>query len=340
MGRGARHSRSCQIKPYLTYDERNCRTGAYHGRGVIKIALDVNSGTMVERVGSDSQKDFDACWLCNSRAQSPVVTPEGMLYCKECILQYMATHKQEYKRQLAAYQAQQEKLARRAGAAASVRSAIEEEAARAGEDRLLPARGADVAREAEERACKLERAVAMEGKKEQSANSFWTAQNTPQWDEVQLAEPDPQVRCPFSKKPLKLKRLVDVQWTEQREALELEVQADSETGRYMCPVCNITFRRGSDIVILPNGQALAKKAFERVCGKVGQGAAVPQDKAAAAEKELAAYFRCPVTGDMLKRSGVISLVRGATAFAASVQDQAVGASESTKYRPSLTMAVS
>eukprot|EP01065_Artemidia_motanka_P049436 TRINITY_DN8195_c0_g1_i2.p1 TRINITY_DN8195_c0_g1~~TRINITY_DN8195_c0_g1_i2.p1 ORF type:complete len:297 (+),score=84.26 TRINITY_DN8195_c0_g1_i2:77-892(+) len=204
---GTRHSKSCQTRPYMTYDERNCRVGAYHGRGVIKTPLDVGSGTITERLGADSQRDFDCCWLCSGRAQTPVVTPAGLLYCKECVLGNMAAQKAEYKRKREEYDAQKAKRARLDTEAAAVRSAIDEEASRAGEDRLLPVSGEEVRREAEGKAAKLAAAVAADGKREQVLSSFWVAQHTPEWAEADMEEPDATVRCPFTKKPLRLKQL-------------------------------------------------------------------------------------------------------------------------------------
>eukprot|EP00756_Hemistasia_phaeocysticola_P058499 Hpha_TRINITY_DN35138_c0_g1::TRINITY_DN35138_c0_g1_i1::g.168527::m.168527/K13125/NOSIP; nitric oxide synthase-interacting protein len=321
MGRGTRHSKSCQSRGFLTYDERNARTNAYRGRGVIKVALEVDQGTLTERVGADSQKDFDACWLCNGRAERPVVTPSGMLYCKECILSNIVAQKAGFKRKQAAFEEQQCKRARKEAAADAVRGAIAEEFARAGEDSLLPAKGEAVAKDAAAKAHRLEQAVQLGGCKEQTPSSFWTAQNTPAWEEGKVEKPDGVVRCPFTNKPLKMKQLVDVKWTEQREAEGLSVQAEVDSGRYMCPISNVTFRRGCDIVILPNGHAVSKRAYERVCKGPKEGA---EEK-----------FRCPITGDSLTHSAVIHLFRGATGFAASVVGQELASVEASQYRPSM-----
>ena len=49
---------------------------------------------------------FDCCSLTLQPCRNPVVTPEGWLYDKEVILQYILDKKAEYQKQLRAYEAQ------------------------------------------------------------------------------------------------------------------------------------------------------------------------------------------------------------------------------------------
>ena len=62
-------------------------------------------GTAVERLGKDSIKDFDACALCLQPVQDPVVTPAGVLYERQAILENLLQQKKEYAAKLAVYEA-------------------------------------------------------------------------------------------------------------------------------------------------------------------------------------------------------------------------------------------
>ncbi|KAF9116929.1 hypothetical protein BGX27_008077 [Mortierella sp. AM989] len=57
-------------------------------------------GTKKQRLGRDSMRDFDACFLCLQTARDPVCCPEGHLSCKECIYENILTQKQEIERQI------------------------------------------------------------------------------------------------------------------------------------------------------------------------------------------------------------------------------------------------
>ena len=50
-------------------------------------------GTVKERLGKETVKDFDACGLGLQHALDPVVTPEGVLYDREHILGASSTRR-------------------------------------------------------------------------------------------------------------------------------------------------------------------------------------------------------------------------------------------------------
>ncbi|CAG8719062.1 22884_t:CDS:2, partial [Racocetra persica] len=56
-------------------------------------------GTKKQRLGRDSMREFDACFLCLQRARDPICCEQGHLYCKECILENLLAQKREIRRQ-------------------------------------------------------------------------------------------------------------------------------------------------------------------------------------------------------------------------------------------------
>lgn len=75
-------------------------------------------GTCTERLGKDSTKDFDCCALCLQPVQDAVVTPDGVLYEREVILESLLAQKKEAARRLALWEAQQGEEARASETAA------------------------------------------------------------------------------------------------------------------------------------------------------------------------------------------------------------------------------
>lgn len=104
----SRHSKNNTSRPIFTYAERQ------------KLK---DYGTINQRLGKDSLKDFDACSLClhalvmplawyvyrNDITFSSLGSPQGHLFCKECIYSALLSQKKEIKRQNKLYKLQQEK---------------------------------------------------------------------------------------------------------------------------------------------------------------------------------------------------------------------------------------
>lgn len=55
-------------------------------------------GTKRERLGRDSLRNYDACYLCLETARDPVCCIEGHLSCKECIFENMLAQKDSISR--------------------------------------------------------------------------------------------------------------------------------------------------------------------------------------------------------------------------------------------------
>ncbi|KAF9578989.1 hypothetical protein BGW38_004947, partial [Lunasporangiospora selenospora] len=79
----SRHSKNNTARSHFTYAER----------GMLEY------GTKKQRLGRDSMRDFDACFLCLQKARDPVCCSEGHLSCRECIYENILAQKLEIQRQ-------------------------------------------------------------------------------------------------------------------------------------------------------------------------------------------------------------------------------------------------
>ncbi|KAI9189874.1 hypothetical protein H9P43_001307 [Blastocladiella emersonii ATCC 22665] len=77
-----RHSKNNTASAVFTYAERDRLT----------------YGTKTQRLGGDSKRPFDACFLCLTTAVDPMSCPEGHVACKECIFESILAQKREIAR--------------------------------------------------------------------------------------------------------------------------------------------------------------------------------------------------------------------------------------------------
>ncbi|EMP41811.1 Nitric oxide synthase-interacting protein [Chelonia mydas] len=83
-----RHGKNCTAGAVYTYHEKKKDTAAS------------GYGTQNVRLSRDAVKDFDCCCLSLQPCKDPVVTPDGYLYEKEAILEYILHQKKEIARQM------------------------------------------------------------------------------------------------------------------------------------------------------------------------------------------------------------------------------------------------
>ncbi|XP_052619300.1 nitric oxide synthase-interacting protein isoform X2 [Peromyscus californicus insignis] len=118
-----RHGKNCTAGAVYTYHEKKKDTAAS------------GYGTQNIRLSRDAVKDFDCCCLSLQPCHDPVVTPDGYLYEREAILEYILHQKKEIARQMKAYEKQrgarreEQKQLQRAAAQDQVRGFLEKEAA-------------------------------------------------------------------------------------------------------------------------------------------------------------------------------------------------------------------
>ncbi|KAI7864110.1 hypothetical protein BDF14DRAFT_1837355 [Spinellus fusiger] len=78
-----RHSKNNTASSVFTYHEANA----------------LEYGTKRQRLGRDSFREYNACFLCLQTARDPVICTHGHLVCKECIYESILTQKQIAKRE-------------------------------------------------------------------------------------------------------------------------------------------------------------------------------------------------------------------------------------------------
>ncbi|NP_001134908.1 nitric oxide synthase-interacting protein [Salmo salar] len=91
-----RHGKNCTAGAVYTYHEKRKDTAAS------------GYGTQSVRLGKDAIKDFDRCCLSLQTCRDPVVTPDGYLYEKQAILEYILHQKTEIAKKMKAYEKQKQ----------------------------------------------------------------------------------------------------------------------------------------------------------------------------------------------------------------------------------------
>lgn len=88
---GSRHAKNNTALGYFTRHERES----------------LGWGSKKKRLTKDSIKKFYACTICLKLCDSPLLCPNGDLFCKECIYQSLLTQKRRNKQKLIDYNQQQ-----------------------------------------------------------------------------------------------------------------------------------------------------------------------------------------------------------------------------------------
>lgn len=185
-------------------------------------------GTVRQRLGAESFKALDQCFLCLSPAQSPVICSKGHIFCRECLLRNFLDQKERIRLMQAKWQRQTEAQAEK------VRVEEERKAAQAKEDFIriaekLPSAAQWQAFEEDRRYGLMgpeERTLArardnLKEKKtlteeslrreEMIKQSFWVPEVAPCAAEPVLSQPDPHTVCPLAPKHhCKLSKVISV----------------------------------------------------------------------------------------------------------------------------------
>ncbi|KND03892.1 uncharacterized protein SPPG_01346 [Spizellomyces punctatus DAOM BR117] len=233
----------------------------------------LNYGTQKQRLGRDSMRNFDACFLCLQRAREPLCCTEGHLSCKECMYENILSQKKELARQFKLYkeqQEQQEESRRQTELAAKEAEltmfeqtqtqflpSMMREATDIGEGKKLlggkvytpvtTAEGTVYTYDSEGRnprnaSGEVGTKKPMEQSKDKSLPSFWIPSLTPDAKPLIIQAPKMETVCTASEKhhPVTVKKLVEVKFT----------LAKGNEDQYICPACLKTFTNGSKIVVL------------------------------------------------------------------------------------------
>jgi nitric oxide synthase-interacting protein len=258
--------------------------------------------------------NFDDCRLTLVSARDPVCTPEGVVFSKEAILEYLVHQKKDLKKKLATY----EDLKKKEDDAEAARRALEEQARVAAFERVNQA-GMSEARARELQARLVEEAGAagpsnssraivsgginITSRKEsvKEVKAFWGASKTPEAGPTPVAlldKPKDHTTCPITGKKLRLKDLVDLKFTRVDGGEGADAAAGGE-GRYMDPITKDVFTNRSRLVCLrTTGDVFLHETFKKLVEPEGT-----------------------YKGLKIHKGDAIELQRGGTGFAAHDKDQ-------------------
>ncbi|XP_011315362.1 nitric oxide synthase-interacting protein homolog [Fopius arisanus] len=281
----------------MTRHARNCTAGAvytYHEKK--KDAAASGYGTNAHRIGKDSVKGFDCCCLTLQPCRNPVITPDGYLFDKEAILEYILTKKREYTRKLKEYELQKQKEEEESNEKTATEELQKLQNFFKFEKNIVPSKNdtkpsSSISNMAEGR--------------EKTLPSFWIPSKTPEAKAAPLKKPDKTIYCPVSDKPLKLKDLINVKFTEVKDPDDKKSLIVKEA-RYMCPITHDVLSNSVPCaVIKTTGDIITMECFEKLIKK---------------------DWINPLDGKTIKESDIIPLQRGGTGYSA-VNDNLEGKHE-------------
>ncbi|XP_076632802.1 nitric oxide synthase-interacting protein homolog [Colletes latitarsis] len=282
----------------MTRHARNCTAGAvytYHEKK--KDAAASGYGTNTQRVGKDSVKNFDCCCLTLQPCRNPVITKNGYLFDKEAILEYVLTKKREYTRKLKEYEKQKHQQEEQFHEKTANEELQKLQKFLKGEKNIVSR-----SQTAVESASSVSN---MSNGKDKILPSFWIPSKTPEAKEIILQKPDKTIYCPISGKPLKIKDLIPVKFTEIKDPDDKKSLIVKQA-RYMCPITHdILSNSVPCAVIRTTGDVITMECVDKIIKK---------------------DWINPLDSTKLTEADIIPLQRGGTGYAA-VNDSLEGKHE-------------
>ncbi|ETP26719.1 hypothetical protein F441_00683 [Phytophthora nicotianae CJ01A1] len=288
----SRHSKNATATTHFTYRERQA----------------AGHGTLKRRFGRDSQLPFGVCCLClaTTHSRSPLVSPGGFVYCKECIYANLLAQKRSIQDNIAAYERfvemqnhkqQDEALQKERG---SLQKALD------AADRAMtgkPAQDLDQARALATQKLKekVDKATDDDKREAMKKTSFWIPDCTPT-QETKVDKPDTKTRDPMSQEEMKLKHLMPVKF-------EWDTSAADGKPKVLCAVTKKEISHHRAVLLRPSGQVILESCLKDM---------------------VLPTMTCPVTGLKLRKKDIVHLQAGGTGFSAH------STVEAKKYRPNMT----
>lgn len=191
-----RHSKNSTASAFFTAEERR------------KLGY----GTQRQRLGRDSFRKPDACYICLQMARDPVVCADGgHLFCRECILAFILEQRQQL--------LDQRKAAKESTAKRHADQQVELERERG--KRLAAFEASQSGR------CGGPAGGGEEQRQKPVLNAFWMPSKAP--TAPTEASPAPPTKtaviCPAGQHPISTKKLISLLWSQDAE------------GRCVCKVC-------------------------------------------------------------------------------------------------------
>jgi len=273
----------------MTRHGKNSTAGAvytYHEKQ--KDSQKSGYGTNSQRLGKDSVRSFDCCCLSLQPCRHPMITPDGFLYDKESLLEYIITKKNENSRKMKEFERQ--RRLEESEAALQVQQETQAKVSK------FVQQEKDITVKSTFDTKKVEAGTSisnMVGGKADKVPSFWIPSQTPQAKKSVAVKPDQTVYCPMSGRPLKMKDMIVVKFTEIKDPSDMRSTIVKDA-RYMCPVTRDTL--GNSVpcaVIRTTGDVVTMDCVEKIIKK---------------------DWIHPLSGQKLTEKDIILLQRGGTGY--------------------------
>uniref|UniRef100_A0A671V9V5 Nitric oxide synthase-interacting protein n=1 Tax=Sparus aurata TaxID=8175 RepID=A0A671V9V5_SPAAU len=291
-----RHGKNCTAGAVYTYHEKKKDTAAS------------GYGTQSIRLGKDAIKDFDCCCLSLQPCQDPVVTPDGFLYEKQAILEYILHQKTEIAKKMKAYEKQKkvQKSNSQLESKSEERERVERFKTRENSIVSKPINPftsgtclGGLLHEKGSTDSSGEPSTGAAASSSQSLPSFWIPSLTPEAKPTLIKKPSKAVLCPMSGRPIKMNELITVRFTPLDSSLD-RVALLTRQDRYVCAVTRDVLGNSVPCAVLrPSGTVVTQECVEKLIKK---------------------DMTDPMTGDKLSDRDIVPLQRGGTGFAASGVD--------------------
>jgi len=313
-----RHGKNATASSVYSYQERN------------KDAKQSGYGTLHERLGADSIKEFDCCALTLQPCRDPVISREGYVFDKEAVLEYIVQQKKEMARKLREWEKQGKrerdevnkaeerehemkvkKFAALEGTPAHPGVAPDlrqfdipnssanstwwstQKLQRPGQKRKAE-RSVDYADAAAAADATPRDVGAATPSNKKNVPSFWIPSQIDHAAASKLEKPSQKVLCPMSGQPLRMKDLLPVTFTLIKDG-DPNAKWISKKVRYMCPVTRDALTNTTRCVYLKtSGNVVTKACLEKIIRK---------------------DMIDPTNGQTLTEDDIIELQRGGTGYA-------------------------
>jgi nitric oxide synthase-interacting protein len=269
----------------MTRHAKNVTAGnVYTNHERKKDAKESGYGSLSLRLSKDSIQQFDCCCLTLQPCRDPVITPDGYLFDKEAILEYMLHKKRDIAKKLKEYARQKDKQQKEltelgeAEKSSVLKTFVEKQSAHT--------KG--------ESAAGTSSVSNMNSGKDKQLPSFWIPSLTPESKPTLIKKPDETVRCPMTGKPLRMTDLIPVSFKLAEDGDKRSLIAKDV--RYVCAVSNDALNNSVPCAILKtSGNVVTMECVEKIIKK---------------------DMIDPTNGKKITDKDIIILQRGASGFAA------------------------
>ncbi|KAI0986156.1 hypothetical protein GJ496_006962 [Pomphorhynchus laevis] len=198
-------------------------------------------GTQRVRVGKDSLQEFNCCCLTLQPCVDPVVTPEGYLYERQAIIEYLLHKKLDYKRTLKEYR---------------LHKRIRKQKEQLNSKRMRFDPDTSISN--------------MEGENAKHLPSFWVPSLTPAAEDDVMPKPQEDIFmcCPMTKNTLSHRDLLSVKFSLAKQLDRISASTlmnASEQGLYICPISGDSLSSSTEMAVLkPSGHVVTMEVVKRI----------------------------------------------------------------------------